>query len=77
MATLEENINNMAALVQSMVKTYRLTQPSALRIIDMNIAIMQQNQGNRPPMPEDDTAIADALYPADEEAPATEEEVPA
>lgn len=42
MATLAENIESMATLVVKVKKDTRLTENSILRIIDMNLAMAQQ-----------------------------------
>ena len=43
MATLAENIENMADLVAKIKKSTRLSENSILRIVDMNLAMAQQN----------------------------------
>jgi hypothetical protein len=41
-ATISDNIRDMAQLVAEVKKTYRLTEGTVMRIVDMNFAIAQQ-----------------------------------
>ena len=69
MATLTDNINQMAGLVASVKKTYRLTEGTVMRIIDMNIALVQQAQAQAEERPMDfptDEEIAEKLHIAAE-----------
>lgn len=72
MATIAENIKTMAELVAEVKKTYRLTETTVMRIVDMNFAIAQSaNQqtfgggeevfpeGGFPPEPEGEPTIED------------------
>jgi hypothetical protein len=79
MATLAENITEMAALTANLKKNYRLSENTILRLIDMNLAIQSQpGRFGQPDM--DDSPVP--LPPTDEElaamlgiSPTTEDEV--
>lgn len=68
MATLAENIESMAEMVTKLKKNYRLSEGTILHLIDMNLAIAQNNGfgGVTPdeegiPMPDNDADLAAAL----------------
>lgn len=56
MATLADNINGMAALVFDTKKRWRLTENTILRIIDMNLSMLQNAMPPEDPFPEDNAA---------------------
>jgi hypothetical protein len=66
MATIEENIVQMAQMVANVKRTTHLQEQTIMRIVDMTFALAERNQ---PPMPE-----ADFVFPEEPEETPTPEE---
>lgn len=77
MATIGDNVLDMATLVAKAKRDHRLTEPTILHILDINVHLSQQAKSpNMGPIPDDET-LADTLGIGSEEDETTDAETPA
>ena len=66
MATIEDNIWDMARMAQKLKRETHLNEQTIMRIIDMNLALAQQRGNQVPPMPQQEYPEPEALFTPEE-----------